>query len=395
MSLILSINSGSSSVKAALFSTAVDARLSVVLRARIESIGDSPRACVRDASGRVLWQRQWQDDDGQRDHASVLEALVHWLDGHMGERVRAAGHRIVHGGASFTGPRAVDAGLMSALEALSPLAPLHQQQGLEGIRALARMRPGLMQVASFDTAFHHTMPEVATRLGLPRALHERGIRRYGFHGLSYEYIAGRLAEVAPPLAAGRCVVAHLGSGASLCALKAGRSIDTTMGFSVLDGLVMSTRCGSLDPGVVLHLQTALGMDRGEVEEMLYRRSGLLGISGLSSDLRELRASDAAPARQAIETFIWRAARECAALVGCLRGIDGLVFTGGIGENDAWVRARLCNLLGWLGLELDEDANTAGGPLISGRGSAVSAWVLPTDEEMMIARHTLDVVQGHA
>jgi acetate kinase len=305
--------------------------------------------------------------------------------------VHAVGHRIVHGGAAHRQPVRLDEALLTELHALVPLAPLHQPHNLAAIRAIAKLRPDLPQVACFDTAFHHDKPMVASRLALPRALHDLGIRRYGFHGLSYEYVARRLAGIDPALAGGRVVAAHLGNGASLCAMKGGRSVDTTMGFTALDGLMMGTRCGSLDPGVVLHLQSQMGMTVPEIEELLYQKAGLLGVSGMSSDMRMLIASDRPEAVEAVELFTWRAAREIGALVSSLGGVDGIVFTAGIGENSPEIRSRICQRLEWLGLEVNEPANAAGDVRISMPGSPVTVLVICTDEERMIACHTLDIL----
>jgi len=322
--------------------------------------------------------------------------LFGWAIDHLeGREVIAIGHRVVHGGTRFVAPRLVDAQLLASLEELNPLAPLHQPHNLAAIRAIAAISPGLPQVACFDTAFHHDKPEVAIRFALPRALHDQGIRRYGFHGLSYEWIARRLREIDAPLAGGRVIAAHLGNGASLCAMRDGKSIDTTMGFTALDGLMMGTRCGALDPGVVLHLQTHLGMSAGEVEALLYRQSGLLGVSGISSDMRVLSADGSDAAREAVDLFVWRAAREFGALAASLEGVDGIVFTAGIGENHAQIRALICRRLEWLGIAIDEQANAANAETISAFESRVKVLVIPTDEERMIADHTLNVVNGAA
>jgi acetate kinase len=268
-----------------------------------------------------------------------------------------------------------------------PLAPLHQRHNLAAIEAIAGLMPGVPQVACFDTSFHRGLPAVAEVVPLPREICSRGVQRFGFHGLSYEYIAAVLPEVAPEIAGGRVIVAHLGSGASLCALRAGRSVDTTFGFTALDGLCMGTRPGALDPGIVLYLFQTLGMTAGEVEAILYNKSGLLGISGISNDMRHLLDSTEPSAGLAVDYFVYRAAREIGALSAVLGGLDGLVFTAGIGENSAEIRARIAGASAWLGLDLDTDANSLGGPRLSQPGSRVSAWMIPTDEELMIARHT--------
>jgi acetate kinase len=311
-----------------------------------------------------------------------------FIDNHLGrDGLTAVGHRIVHGGADHVVPELITPALLTALRALIPLDPLHMPDNLAPISAVAAARPALRQVACFDTAFHHTMPSVAKRLALPLEISDQGVRRYGFHGLSYEYIAGRLTHLSPALAHGRVIVAHLGSGASLCALKDGKSIDTTMGFSALDGLVMATRCGLLDPGVILYL-VRQGHSFADIESMLYHRSGLLGVSGISGDVRVLLASDDPRAREAIELFTYRIASEAGALISALGGLDGLVFTAGIGEHAPSIRSAICTRLTWLGLCLDDVANTAGVDRISTSDSAIEVRVIATDEEAMIARHTL-------
>ncbi|AMK24783.1 MULTISPECIES: acetate/propionate family kinase [Sphingomonadales] len=392
MKAVVAINSGSSSIKFSLFT--LDGRDGLTLSAggKIEKIGIAPSLRARSATGEILIERDWPDG-AALSHADLLADLFAWAGDHPleGRDVIAIGHRVVHGGLDFVTPRLVDADLLDRLETLCPLAPLHQPHNLAAIRAIAKLKPDLPQVACFDTAFHHDKPDVASRLAIPRKFHDQGIRRYGFHGLSYEYVAMRLAEIDPALAAGRVVAAHLGNGASLCAMRDCRSVDTTMGFTALDGLVMGTRCGTIDPGVILHFQLRMGMSAADVEDMLYRQSGLLGVSGLSSDMRALAASDAPEAEEAMALFAWRAARETAALASSMGGLDGIVFTAGIGENDAAMRQRICARLAWLGVELDEQANAAGAPLVSTPGSHVAVRVIPTDEERMIALHTLHVL----
>ena len=391
MKAVVSLNSGSSSVKFALY-TLDDARQpQLAARGKVEGIGIAPRLAVRTAEGEVILDRDWRGEAGLT-HAQLLEHLFDWSAGDLDQHeVIAIGHRIVHGGTEFAGPCLIDEAVLAKLEALCPLAPLHQPHNLAAVRAVARLRPGLPQVACFDTAFHHDMPALATRFALPRAFHDQGIRRYGFHGLSYEYIAGRLNQIDPRLAAGRVIAAHLGNGASLCAMRNGKSLDTTMGFTALDGLMMGTRCGSLDPGVVLHLQTQLGMSAADVEQLLYTKSGLLGVSGISSDMRALSESGAPEAEEAIELFASRVARETGALAVSLGGLDGLVFTAGIGENHADIRSRVCRRLGWLGVDIDETANAGHRTRISLPGSRVMVCIVPTDEERMIALHTLAIL----
>nr|WP_270938065.1 acetate/propionate family kinase [Roseomonas sp. MO-31] len=323
-----------------------------------------------------------------------MEWLMPWLrDRLAGRGLTAIGHRVVHGGPNHARPALVTPALLEELEALSPLAPLHQPHNLAPIRKTMEISPGLPQVACFDTAFHRTMPEVAQAFALPHAFLAKGVRRYGFHGLSYEYIASVLPRVAPAIAGGRVVVAHLGNGASLCALRDRVSIATSMGFSALDGLPMGTRCGELDPGVVLHLMRAEGMDADAIEAMLYRKSGMLGLSGVSSDFRDLLASEDPRARFALEVFVYRVARGIASLAAALGGLDGIVFTAGVGENAAPVRAAVCEACRWMGVQLDATANAAHGPLISQPGSAVEVRVIPTDENLMIARHARAAVQA--
>ncbi len=392
---VVSLNSGSSSIKFALFRLDEAGKPLHAAGGKIEGIGTAPRITARADDGSLAWEQQWADTG--MTHEALLHELFAWAVDHLGDnRVVAIGHRVVHGGMRFARPVRIDEALMEALEALCPLAPLHQPHNLAAIRAITKLAPHLPQVACFDTAFHHDMPAVAARMALPRAMEERGYRRYGFHGLSYEYIARRLREIDPALARGRVITAHLGNGASMCAMRDGRSVDSTMGFTALDGLMMGTRTGSLDPGVVVHLAEQEGMSGPELEKLLYKQSGLLGVSGISSDMRELHASDHPHAKEAIELFVWRAARHAAALMTGLRGLDGLVFTAGIGENDPVIRAMICERLDWTGITLDEEANALGARLISAPGSRITVHVIPTDEEQMIALHTiatLNLAQG--
>lgn len=391
MKAVVSLNSGSSSIKFALYRLDAGGNPIPCAGGKIEGIGIVPHLIARTIDGAVLVDRDWPDGAGLT-HADLLRDLFDWASAHLdGHEVVAIGHRVVHGGTQFTLPRLIDDSLLDALDSLCPLAPLHQPHNLAAIRAIRSMQPDLPQVACFDTAFHHDKPDLASRLALPRALHDAGIRRYGFHGLSYEYIAARLRETDPALASGRVIAAHLGNGASLCAMQDGRSMDTTMGFTALDGLMMGTRCGTIDPGVVLHLQMQMSMGAAEVEQLLYKRSGLLGVSGISSDMRALSASDKPEAEEAIALFAWRAAREAGALASSLGGLDGLIFTAGIGENHADVRSRICHRLEWLGVAIDDLANARNQAVISRLGSRVKVLVIPTDEERMIAIHTLNVL----
>jgi len=384
---ILTLNSGSSSIKFALFRT--DQRdLANITVGKIEAIGLAPRMKARDGKGQTLIERHWENG-AALSHEVFLGELLDWLESQLeGSALIGVGHRVVHGGVDFYAPLQITDTLLGKLDALSPLAPLHQPHNLAAIRAITAMRPQLPQIACFDTAFHHDQPAVATRFGLPRALEQEGVRRYGFHGISYEYIARRLAELDPALAKGRVIAAHLGNGASLCAMLDGRSMDTTMGFTALDGLMMGTRCGALDPGVLLYLLQQKGMSAKAIEHLLYSESGLLGVSGISSDMRELLANPDPRAKEAVDLFTYRIARETAALTGALGGLDGLVFTAGIGENSPEVRALACQRLAWMGIELDDARNRANASVISTPQSRVTVHVIPTDEERMIAMHTL-------
>ncbi len=326
-------------------------------------------------------------------HQRAIEFLFSWGRGGVlgGHRIVAVGHRVVHGGMKLAGPARIDTRMLAELEALIPLAPLHQPHNLEAIRAVAQHAPEVPQVACFDTSFHRTQPTVAQAFALPSRYTGQGLRRYGFHGLSYEYIASVLSETDAKAAAGRAVVAHLGNGASMCALQGGRSVATTMSLTALDGLPMGTRCGAIDPGVLLYLMDQHGMDARALEQLLYHQSGLLGVSGISSDMRTLLESTDPRATEALDLFVYRIGRELGSLSAALGGLDALVFTGGIGENAVAIRARVCHDAAWLGLELDEEANGQGGPRISRPESPVTAWVIPTNEELMIALHTRRVL----
>jgi acetate kinase len=389
---ILVLNAGSSSIKFSVYALGDAVRLSLDSKGQIDGIGTRPHFLAEDAKGLSLRDETFEIP-GSDGHGQALRKLGGWLRERLADdRLVAAGHRVVHGGPDFATPVAVDPAVLAGLEGLVPLAPLHQPHNLAAIQAIQTHMPGLPQVACFDTAFHRGHPELADWFALPRRFYDEGIRRYGFHGLSYEYIASVLPEVAPEIASGRVVVAHLGSGASMCAMIAGRSVDSTMGFTALDGLPMGTRCGALDPGVVLHLNRAYGMDADTIERMLYHDCGLKGVSGISNDMRDLLASDDPRAAQAIDLFVWRIGRELGALAAVLGGLDGLVFTAGIGERSPEIRLRVCTRAAWLGIELDHAANRAGGPRISTDGSRVAVYALPTDEELMIARHTLAVLR---
>lgn len=390
---LLVVNAGSSSIKFQLFEIAEGDRLDLELKGQLEGIGTRPHLEAEDASGRAVADDAYEPGE-IGDVAAAFERLEGWMVAQLGgRRPIAIGHRVVHGGPDLAAPVRVDAAVLARLKALVPLAPLHQPNNLAPIEAIAERYPDIVQVACFDTAFHRGHPEVAERFAIPDALHREGVRRYGFHGLSYEYVSERLRELAPELAEGRVVICHLGSGASMCAVHAGRSIDSTMGFTALDGLPMGTRCGQLDPGVVLYLLQQKGLDAGAVERLLYRESGLKGLSGISNDMRDLEASDSPGARLAIDYFVYRIVREVGSLAAAMGGIDGVVFTGGIGEHSASIRRRVVDGLGWLGAVLDEPANRAHRTMISAPESTLGLLVVPTNEELMIARHTLRLVRG--
>jgi acetate kinase len=381
---LLVINAGSSSVKFSLFETAADSSLAAGPHGMVDEINTAPRLSIVDAHGRTLAS----GPVAARGHVGAIAAINDWFAAHIGSESAFAGvgHRVVHGGAGFSQPVLIDDRVIAALEALVPLAPLHQPHHLAAIRAVAVAAPGVPQIACFDTAFHRTQPKLAQAFALPRAFYEQGVRRYGFHGLSYEYIVSVAPLVLGDAPRARMVIAHLGNGASLCAVRDGAGIATTMGFTPVDGLVMGTRTGLLDPGVILYLLQHDGMDAGAIERLIYEQSGLLGISGLSSDMRTLLASEAPAAKEAVDLFVYRLGRELGSLAAALGGLDALVFAGGIGEHAATIRARVCRDAHWLGIRLDEAANDAGGPRISTRNSPASAWVIPTDENLVVARH---------
>ncbi|MFL6446943.1 MAG: acetate/propionate family kinase [Bryobacteraceae bacterium] len=380
----LVLNAGSSSLKFCVFARPnSDWRLES--RGQIDGIGSSPRICAKNGEGQVLVDRK---PDKVRDGRDALNELASWLKSmYGGAPVVGVGHRVVHGGARYTGPTVVTPQVLTELRSLTPLAPLHQPHNIGAIEAVSELLPDVPQVACFDTSFHRTQPPVADLVPLPQEIRQQGVQRYGFHGLSYEYIASMLPEVAPEIAKGRVVVAHLGSGASLCAMRDGKSVDNSLGFTALNGLCMGTRPGAIDPGVILYLFQGLHLSAKEVETILYKKSGLLGISGISPDMRDLETSSDPKARLAVDYFVYRVAKEIGALAAVLGGIDGLVFTAGIGENSPEIRRRICEASAWLGIEFDAAANARKGPRISKAKTKVSAWVIPTNEELMIARHT--------
>lgn len=391
--IVLVLNAGSSSLKFAAFEVVAQG-LELRCAGQVEGIGAAPRFVAKGADAGVLVDRRWDGGGAPGSHAEALGVIIDWLDGGalQGRRVMALGHRVVHGGPDFTEPLLIDVHVMAELQALVPLAPLHQPHNLAGIAAAARRFRGVPQVACFDTAFHRTQAWEADTFALPPQFYAQGIRRYGFHGLSYEYIARSVAAEDAALGAGRLVVAHLGNGASLCAIAGGRSRATTMGFTALDGVPMGTRSGQIDPGVLLHLIDTLGMSTKEVTRLLYNDSGLKGLSGVSQDVREIEAAGTEQAERALSHFAFRVRREIGALAATLGGIDALVFTAGIGENARALRARICDGLGFLGILLDAERNAANAREISGPGAAVRVLVRRTDEERMIAEHTLALVR---
>ena len=385
------LNAGSSSLKFSLFGIAADG-VALLMRGQVEGLTTQARFAARDARSVTIATHSWPDEH-RPDHAEAARYLLAFVRDRAADHVLVAvGHRVVHGGPSFAHPALIDDATLAELERLVPLAPLHQPHNLAPMRALAADAPQLPQVACFDTAFHRTQSRLARSFALPSSITDGGVQRYGFHGLSYEYIASALPGVDTKAASGRTVVAHLGNGASMCAMSGGASVATTMGFTAIDGLMMGTRPGALDPGVILHLIDAHGMDPRAIERLLYHESGLLGVSGVSSDMRTLLASNDRNAAFAIELFCYRASRELGSLVAALGGIDALVFTGGIGEHAAPVRAAIIRDAAWLGLELDDAANRSHSPRITTAASTVAAYVLPTDEELMIARHTMNLVR---
>ena len=382
---VVVLNAGSSSLKFCTYSRPHGDQWRLADRGQIEGIGTAPRFTVRNGLGGTFVDESMV---GVGNALDALDALAEWLrQQHPGGHIVGVGHRVVHGGADFSGPVVLTPEVVRCLHALVPLAPLHQPHNLAAIEAVSARLPGVPQVACFDTSFHRGHAAVADLVPLPATVRRAGVQRYGFHGLSYEYIASVLPQVAPSIAAGRVIVAHLGSGASLCALRNGKSVDSTLGFTALDGLCMGTRPGSLDPGVVLYLFQTLGLDAARVETLLYKESGLLGISGISNDMRDLVDNPDPAAALAVEYFVYRVAKEIGALAAVLGGIDGLVFTAGIGERSAAIRRRICDACAWLGLQIDAPANDAHGPRLSISGSAIEAWVVPTNEELVIARHT--------
>jgi acetate kinase len=382
---LLVLNAGSSSIKFSVFESRADGTLAAGAHGQVERLDSRPHLTVEDASGRHLAERSL----AQTGHDGAIAAIHQWFAAHIGAETgfAAVGHRVVHGGLAHVEPTLIDAHVLRDIEALTPLAPLHQPHHVAAIRAVQAAAPRVPQVACFDTAFHHRQPALASEYALPRRYTEAGVRRYGFHGLSYEYIMTVLPELSQQAARGKVVVAHLGNGASMCAIEEGVSIASTMGFTAVDGLPMGTRSGSLDPGVVLYLMREYGLNTDQVEHLLYSESGLLGVSGVSSDMRTLLMQDSPETRHAVDLFVYRIGRELGSLVAALGGLDALVLTGGIGEHAPAVRAQICRAARWLGIEMNRYANLNGDSLISEPGSKVPVWVIPTDENLMIARHT--------
>jgi acetate kinase len=389
---ILVINAGSSSIKFSVFLEHCES-LDFFVGGQLEGLYTEPRFKAKDAVNAVIGTKNW----GQGEtigHDGGITYLANFLRQQLGEnQLVAVGHRVVHGGVDYAAPLRLDAAMVGKLEQLIPLAPLHQPHNLTPIRLLLKNRPELLQVACFDTAFHRAQPAVAQAFALPAEITERGVRRFGFHGLSYEYIASVLPKHDAKSARGRVVVLHLGNGASMCAMQDGKSMASTMGFTAVDGLPMGTRCGNLDPGVILYLIDELKMDTRAIEKLLYQRSGLLGVSGISSDMRTLLESTDPKAKFAVDLFVYRVARELGSLVAALGGLDTLVFTAGIGEHSAAIRVQVCQAAAWLGIVLDPVANAKGGPRLSTAESRVPVWVIPTNEELMIARHTRHILKS--
>jgi acetate kinase len=391
---VLVINAGSSSVKFQLFAVADDDRIELRTKGQVDGIGTRPRLNAKSAEGRVLIDQQWPASDVS-SIPIALERSIPFLREQIGGTLPAAvGHRVVHGGPDYEAPTFVDARVLERLEKLAPLAPLHQLNNLLPIKTIRHRHPDLPQVACFDTAFHRSHPEVADRYAIPDALYREGVRRYGFHGLSYEYIASKLPKAAPEIAAGRVIVAHLGSGASMCAIVAGKSVESTMGFTALDGLPMGTRPGQLDPGAVLYLLSEKQMQADAIQAFLYQECGLKGLSGISNDVRDLLATSSPRAKLALDYFVYRICLFAGMLAAAMGGLDGIVFTAGVGENAAPIREAVLRRLDWLGVKIDQVRNAQGGPCISRGDSAIKCYVLPTDEELMIARHTLRLLREH-
>lgn len=390
---ILVLNAGSSSIKLQLFSFEASSKLQRRLKGQIEGVGVHPHLIARSAEGELVADENWPASEVAGIPQALDKLIVFLRDQIGGNLPIAVGHRVVHGGPHFSAPTLIDDHVLERLEQLSPLAPLHQPNNLAPIRIIRQRHPNLPQVACFDTAFHRAHPEAADRYALPDRFYVEGIRRYGFHGLSYEYIAARLKEIDPALAKGRVIVAHLGSGASMCAMVSGQSVESTMGFTALDGLPMGTRPGQLDPGIVLYLLREEQMAADEIERLFYHECGLKGLSGISNDIRELLASRDPRARMALEYFVYRIALSAGMLAAAMGGIDGFAFTAGVGENAPAIRQAVAEKLSWLGLEIDFRANAANAAKLSASASRMACYIIPTDEERMIAQHTLHALRA--
>lgn len=392
---LLVFNGGSSSLKFTLYENAEREVPNKIVSGQIERITEAPLLTLRAASGEVLTKKEWPPHSHPHD-TELVAALIAEIENYQQMPLQAVGHRIVHGGPHYFQPIVLDARVIAELEASVPLAPLHLPHNLAPVRAIEKLYPRLPQVGCFDTGFHATMPRIERLFGLPREMLDAGVVRYGFHGLSYEYIASRLAALDLRAAQGRTIVAHLGNGASVCAMLNRQSVATSMGFSALDGLIMGTRCGSIDPGVLLYLLRERDYDADKLEQLLYHECGLLGLSGgLSSDMRDLLASDKPLAREAINVFCYRVVREIGALIAVNGGIDALVFTGGIGQHAALIRAAICAQLAYFNIEIDSAANAADTKQLHKTSSRVGVWVIPTDEEFVIAQHCRALIGGNS
>lgn len=392
MKAILVLNAGSSSLKFALFATEPALAEQPALAGQIEGIGATPELSARDAAGKRYQEPVTTTGEQAEQHRDALTHLFRWLAAHNPDlEIVAAGHRVVHGGERYSAPVRLSEAVLRELDEFVPLAPLHQPHNLRAVRAVAALLPEIPQVGCFDTAFHRTQPALAQAFALPRAISAEGVKRYGFHGLSYDYVARQLPEVVGERASGAVVIAHLGNGASMCALRDGKSVASTMGFTAVEGLMMGTRTGSLDPGVLLYLMEQKGMDAKALTKLLYKESGLLGVSGISQDMRTLLGSSAPEAREAVDLFCYRIARELGSLAAAAGGLDALVFTGGIGEHAAPVRAKVAEMAAWLGVDIDAAANDAHRLRIDSAGSRVAVAVVPTNEEGMIARYTMELL----
>jgi len=387
---VVVFNAGSTSLKFGAYTADPAGSLPLLCRGRIDSMQGDPHFLVNDAAGKPMASHEWSDGHAI-DHTAALRFVIAWLEANLdGVKVTAGGHRVVLGGTRFEAPVLIDGGVLDYLDSLTAMEPSHQSFNVCGARAFAEAFPGLPQVACFDSSFHRTMPEVAQTYALPQEVRDAGVRHWGYHGISYDYISRQVPKFAPE--ARRVIVAHLGGGASMCAMLDGKSVDTTMGFAGVSGLPMATRAGDVPPGALFYLLRQKLFDDASLEKMLYQRAGLLGLSGTSGDMRELQVSEDPRAIAAVDYFVYAMTKYAGAYASVLGGLDAIVFTAGIGEHSAAVRAMLCAKLAWLGAKLDPKANLAGGPRISGADSPVSVWVIPTNEELMIAQHTLAIVR---